>query len=325
MPSIGIDSKEQRPVWWNEKARAFYRIGECGADQRNRSGKAPQLDEHARLAIARTQLAATEMQLRVESRRFEVAQMQLQVQAEKTATAKAQLAVEKARNRGRQLDIELELKSAATATAKSDRDVARDVARQADLNKQVAVAQLKKDAAQLQLDAQAKRAVTTDLDLQLQQRQMARAYVGLQQTRLRNEQDPQVQLTVDAALVDLGVIKPYAEPQWDEPQLDFQCTCGFSTEDPAEVDMHLDMHADEAEKEAARADKEERFRLRQAALKAEIEQGKQRIAVLQALAQEKPKAKRKKAKATRQQEGQVKQKTRQHGDVIVLQTELKSA
>ena len=89
--------------------------------------------------------------------------------------------------------------------------------------------------------------------------------------------------------------------------------------------MHLDMHADEAEKEAARADKEERFRLQQAALKAEIEQGKKRIAVLQALAQEKPKAKRKKAKATRQQEGQVKQKTRQHGDVIVLQTELKSA
>ena len=86
VPSIGMDSKEQRPVWWNEKARAFYRIGEC-ADQRNRSGKAPQLDEHARLAIARTQLAATEMQLRVESRRFEVAQIQLHVQAERTATA----------------------------------------------------------------------------------------------------------------------------------------------------------------------------------------------------------------------------------------------
>ena len=100
--------------------------------------------------------------------------------------------------------------------------------------------------------------------------------------------------------------------------------------------MHLDMHADEAEKEAARADKEERLRLRQAALKAEIEQGKQRIAVLQEAhhlqkekfagfgpnpavpsAQEKPKAKRKKAKAARQQEG--------HGDVILLQTELKRA
>ena len=248
------------------------------------------MQDDTRQICARLHHASNELQLRIESRRFETAQLQLQVQVEKTSTAKAQLAVEKARNRGRQLDIELELKSAVTATAKSDRDVARDVARQADLNKQVAVAQLKKDAAQLQLDAQDKRAVTTDLDLQLQQRQMARAYVGLQQTRLRNEQDPQVQLAVDAALVDLGVIKPSAEPQWDEPQLDFQCTCGFSTEDPAEVGMHLDMHADEAEKEAARADKEERFRLRQAALKAEIEQGKQRIAVLQALAHEKPKA-----------------------------------
>ena len=122
----------------------------------------------------------------------------------------------------------------------------------------MAVAQLKKDAAQLQLDAQDKRAVTTDLDLQLQQRQMARAYVGLQQTRLRNEQDPQVQLAVDAALVDLGVIKPYAEPQWDEPQLDFQCTCGFSTEDPAEVDMHLDMHARRRSREGGRKSRQGR-------------------------------------------------------------------
>merc|ERR1711998_761454 len=297
---LGVDVDGR--VHWGDEARSFYGIGDQKRlDQRNRRG--PCLQDDARVAAAQLHHASNLLQLQIESRRNETALIQLQVQAEKTATAKAQLAVEKARNRGRQLDIELELKSAATATAKSDRDVARDVARQADLNKQVAVAQLKKDAAQLQLDAQDKRAVTTDLDLQLQQRQMARAYVGLQQTRLRNEQ----------------------EPQWDEPELDFQCTCGFSTEDPAEVDMHLDMHADEAEKEAARADKEERFRLRQATLKAEIEQGKQRIAVLLASAQETPKAKRKKAKATRQQEGQVKQETRQHGDVIVLQTELKSA
>ena len=321
--------ESEKGAYWSDEARSFYGIGDQKRlDQRNRRG--PFVQDDTRQICARLHHASNELQLRIESRRFETAQLQLQVQVEKTSTAKAQLAVEKARNRGRQLDIELELKSAATATAKSDRDVARDVARQADLNKQVAVAQLKKDAAQLQLDAQAKRAVTTDLDLQLQQRQMARAYVGLQQTRLRNEQDPQVQLAVDAALVDLGVIKPYAEPQWDEPQLDFQCTCGFSTEDPAEVDMHLDMHADEAEKEAARADKEERFRLRQAALKAEIEQGKQRAAVLQEAlrlqkekfagfgpnpalpsAQEKPKAKRKKAKAARQQEGQVKQGAQQ--------------
>ena len=322
-------TSEQQP--WSSKARKFYGIGDPKRlDQRSRNGNGPSMQDDTRLVCARLHHASNELQLRIETRRFETAQLQLQIQVEKTSTAKAQLAVEKARRQIRQLDIELELKSAATATAKSDRDVARDVARQADLNKQVAVAQLKKDAAQLQLDAQDKRAVTTDLDLQLQQRQMARAYVGLQQTRLRNEQDPQVQLAVDAALVDLGVIKPYAEPQWDEPQLDFQCTCGFSTEDPAEVGMHLDMHADEAEKEAARADKEERFRLRQAALKAEIEQGKQRIAVLQEAhhlqkekfagfgpnpavpsAQEKPKAKRKKAKAARQQEGQVKQGAQQ--------------
>ena len=325
VPCIGMDSKEQRPAW-NEKARAFYRIGEC-ADQRNRSGKAPQLDEHARLAIARTQLAATEMQLRVESRRFEVAQMQLQVQVERTATAKAQLAVEKARNQGRRLDIELEQQQTAATAAKTAAASTRDASRLVDLDKQAAIAHTKKEAAQLQLDAQAKRAVNTDLDLQLQQRQMARAYVGLQQTRLRNEQDPQVRSS------------PLTQPSWTSvssspmesrsgmspSSISSAPSCGFSTEDPAEVDMHLDMHADEAEKEAARADKEERLRLRQAALKAEIEQGKQRIAVLLASAQETPKAKRKKAKATRQQEGQVKQETRQNGDVILLQTELKRA
>ena len=51
-------------------------------------------DKHTCLAIARTELASTEMQLWVESHRFEVTQVQLQVQAEKTATAKAKLAVE---------------------------------------------------------------------------------------------------------------------------------------------------------------------------------------------------------------------------------------
>ena len=95
------------------------------------------MQDDTRLVCARLHHASNELQLRIESRRFETAQLQLQVQVEKTSTAKAQLAVEKARNRGRQLDIELELKSAAAATAKSDRDVARDVARQADLNKQV--------------------------------------------------------------------------------------------------------------------------------------------------------------------------------------------
>ena len=55
----------------------------------------------------------------------------------------------------------LERKQAAAATAKSERDAARDVARPVDLDKQAAILQLKKDsgAAQLQLDAQHKRAV----------------------------------------------------------------------------------------------------------------------------------------------------------------------
>ena len=116
------------------------------------------------------------MQLRVESRRFEVAQVQLQVQAEKTATAKAQLAVEKARRQIRQLDIELELKQAASATAKSGRDAARDAARQIDLDKQAAISQLKKDAAQLQLNAQHGR-VVSDEDVEFQWQEAAQAYI----------------------------------------------------------------------------------------------------------------------------------------------------
>ena len=103
---MGVASgKHARPGWRVHDTRASYER----ADQRH--GKGPALlDEHTRLAIARTQLASTEMQLRVESRRFEVAQVQLQVQAEKTATAKTQLAVEKACCQIRQLGIELELK-----------------------------------------------------------------------------------------------------------------------------------------------------------------------------------------------------------------------
>ena len=47
------------------------------------------------------------MQPWVDSQRFEVAQVQLQVQAEKPTTAKAQLALEQAHPQIRQLDIEL--------------------------------------------------------------------------------------------------------------------------------------------------------------------------------------------------------------------------
>ena len=138
--------KHERPDWRDHYNRR--------ADQHH--GKGPALlDEHTRLAIARTQLASTEMQLRVESRRFEVAHVQLQVEAEKTGTAKAQLAVEKACRQIRQLDIELELKHASAAAAKPERDAARDVARLVDLDTQATVSQLKKEAAQLQLNAQA--------------------------------------------------------------------------------------------------------------------------------------------------------------------------
>ena len=129
------------------------------------------------------------MQLRVESRRFEVAQVQLQVQLAKTDTAKAQLAVEKARNRGRQLDIEMEQHKTAAAAAKSAADSARDASRLLDLDKQTAIAhwQVKKETAQLHLQAQQERGAT-DLDLTYQQRETARAFMGLEQARLRNEQ-----------------------------------------------------------------------------------------------------------------------------------------
>ena len=63
--------------------------------------------------------------------------------------------MEKACHQIHQLNIELELKQAAAATARLDRDADRDAARQVDLDKQAAISQLKKEAAQLQLNAQA--------------------------------------------------------------------------------------------------------------------------------------------------------------------------
>ena len=74
----------------------------------------------------------------------------------------------------------MERKQAAAATAKSERDAARDVARPVDLDKQAAILQLKKDsgAAQLQLDAQHKRAVS-DVDVEFQRHEAARTRQGL--------------------------------------------------------------------------------------------------------------------------------------------------
>ena len=207
------------------------------------------LDEHTRLAIARTQLASTEMQLRVESRRFEVAHVQLQVEAEKTGTAKAQLAVEKACRQIRQLDIELELKHASAAAAKPERDAARDVARLVDLDTQATVSQLKKEAAQLQLDGQKERA-ECEVDLKYQQRQVALSYLGLQQARLRNKATAKEKAEVDLALVGLGVVSPAPCIQ-EEPAVQFQCTCGFSSDEPVDVDSHLCMHARDAARQRA--------------------------------------------------------------------------
>ena len=182
------EQQQQPPTWpptWSKEARSFYGIGDQKRlDQRNRQG--PFVQDDTRQICARLHHASNELQLRIESRRFETAQLQLQVQVEKTSTAKAQLAVEKARNRGRQLDIELELKKAGSTAAKSEADAARSAARLLDLDKQAALAAVKKEAAQLQLDGQRQRALS-DADLQWEQQQTARAYIGLQTARLRNQ------------------------------------------------------------------------------------------------------------------------------------------
>jgi hypothetical protein len=225
---------------WSAEARSFYKIDSEQRRADKRDYRAPHLDEHARLAIARTQLASTEMQLRVESRRFEVAQVQLQVQAERTATAKAQLAVEKTRRQIRQLDIELELKQADSATAKSAAAADRDAARLLDLDKQMALAEAKKANTELQLDVQQARALS-DADLQWEQQQTARAYIGLQTARLRNQQNKGAAAEVDTALIHLGVL-PSLEAEW-------QCAfdCGFATADQTELEQHQAAHYESTE------------------------------------------------------------------------------
>ena len=198
------------------------------------------MQDDTRQICARLHHASNELQLRIESRRFETAQLQLQVQVEKTSTAKAQLAVEKARNRGRQLDIELELKRAGSTAAKSEADAARSAARLLDLDKQAALAAVKKEAAQLQLDGQQQRALS-DADLQWEQQQTARAYIGLQTARLRNQQNKGAAAEVDTALIHLGVL-PSLEAEW-------QCAfdCGFATADQTELEQHQAAHYESTE------------------------------------------------------------------------------
>ena len=202
----------EKGVHWSNEARSFYGIGDQKRLDKRDFKKGPQLNEEARVVAARLHHASNELQLRIESRRFETAQLQLQVQVEKTSTAKVQLAVEKARNRGRQLDIELELKRAGSTAAKSEADAARSAARLLDLDKQAALAAVKKEAAQLQLDGQQQRALS-DADLQWEQQQTARAYIGLQTARLRNQQNKGAAAEVDTALIHLGVL-PSLEAEW---------------------------------------------------------------------------------------------------------------
>ena len=236
------EQQQQPPTWpptWSKEARSFYGIGDQKRlDQRNRQG--PLVQDDTRQVCARLHHASNELQLRIESRRFETAQLQLQVQVEKTSTAKAQLAVEKARNRGRQLDIELELKRAGSTAAKSEADAARSAARLLDLDKQAALAAVKKEAAQLQLDGQRQRALS-DADLQWEQQQTARAYIGLQTARLRNQHNKGAAAEVDTALIHLGVL-PSLEAEW-------QCAfdCGFATADQTELEQHQAAHYESTE------------------------------------------------------------------------------
>ena len=267
---VDITNKQERPAWHASDARAFHER----ADQRN--VKSPLLDDRTRLAIARTKLAANELQLRIESRRFEVAQVQLQVQVEKTSTAKAKLAVEKTRRQICQLDIELEQKQVAAPAVKSERDSARDAARQSDLDRQTAICLLKKEAAQLQLDARQERG-TSDVDVEFQRQETARTYIGLEQARVRNKRTAAARSEADAALIQLGVVSPAPCIEEEELAVQLQCTCGFSSDEPADVGSHLRMHAREAAPQRAQE-------AHRAALQRECGQLEERVNQLEVLA-----------------------------------------
>ena len=92
--------------------------------------------------------------------------------------------------------------------------------------------QIKKEAAQLHLHAQQERGAT-ELDLTYQRQETARAFLGLEQARLRNRQTEAARAEADAALVELGVLQPRPDPRW-------HCAfdCGFSTDKQAELHEH---------------------------------------------------------------------------------------
>ena len=197
---LGVHVRSDDPRW--ASGHGAHGTGPRCADQRDFHRPLKE-DEHARLALARLQLQQAELQLRIEDRRFDVAQDQLRVQVEKTATATAQLAVEEARHSVRQWELGLEKQQATSASLRASREVARHV----DLDKQAAIAQLKKETAQLQFDAQKERAIC-EVDLEYQQREVARSYLGLQQARLRNMAPAKEKAEVDLALMELGVVSP---------------------------------------------------------------------------------------------------------------------
>jgi len=105
----------------------------------------------------------------------------------------------------------------------------------------MALAEAKKANTELQLDVQQARALS-DADLQWEQQQTARAYIGLQTARLRNQQNKKAAAEVDTALIHLGVL-PSLEAEW-------QCAfdCGFATADQTELEQHQAAHYESTER-----------------------------------------------------------------------------
>ena len=90
------------------------------------------------------------------------------------------------------MDIDLNKQQAAIASLKADREAACQI----DLDKQAAIAQLKKEATQLQLNAQKEWAIC-EANLKYQERQVALLYLGLQQACLHNKAPAREDAEVD--------------------------------------------------------------------------------------------------------------------------------
>ena len=90
---------------------------------------------------------------------------------------------------------------------------------------------------------QARALSDADLPVQWEQQhwQTARAYIGLQTARLRNQHNKGAAAEVDTALIHLGVL-PSLEAEW-------QCAfdCGFATADQTELEQHQAAHYESTE------------------------------------------------------------------------------